>query len=259
MILQLSAMHWRFIEQETYNAAMNMAIDEAICESVANSHSFPTIRFYKWQNNSISLAANQNQNEINLGLCKKNNIDVVRRITGGRAVFHNKMDFTYSMIAPISVFGNIKNAYAEICSWIINALKDLGIKSELKNKNDLMVGGKKISGNAAKLINNKIYLQHGTLVYGIDFNTMPRILNISEETAKKKIASILQFKKINQGNVYEALKNNFIKDKNIKIEKLSKEELAHAKQLAETKYNSIKLPKNIVQKNKGACYVLSGN
>lgn len=253
-------MQWRLIEQETYNAAMNMAIDEAICNSVASEEELPTIRFYKWKNNSVSIGSNQNQNEINIGLCKQNKVDVVRRITGGRAVFHDKRDFTYSVIAPIKIFDNsINNAYREICSWIISALEEIGIKSELKNRNDIMINDKKISGNAAKLINNKIYLQHGTLVYDIDFEIMPKILNISKFLAKEKITSVSEFKNASQNKVYEALKNNYIKDKNIKIEKLSKKELTHAKQLAETKYNSIRLPKNIVQKNKGACYVLSGD
>ncbi|MBI2655656.1 lipoate--protein ligase family protein [Candidatus Woesearchaeota archaeon] len=252
-------MQWRLIGQETCNAAMNMAIDEAICESVASEEQPPTVRFYKWKNNSVSLASNQNQDEVNLRLCKKNKIDVVRRITGGRAVYHDKRDFTYSVIAPITVFGNINNAYSEICSWIIDALAELGIKSELKNKNDIIINDKKISGNAAKLINNRIYLQHGTLVYDIDFEFMPKILNISEETVNKKITSVSQFRKISQNEVYETLKNNFIKNRNIQPEKLSGAELNNAKKLAETKYNSIKLPKNTVQKNKGACYVLSGN
>ena len=252
-------MQWRLIEQQAYTAAMNMAIDEAICESVASEEKPPTVRFYKWKNNSVSLASNQNQDEINLELCKKNKVDVVRRITGGRAVYHDKGDFTYSVIAPISAFGNIQNAYSEICSWIINALGDLGVNSELKNKNDVMVGGKKISGNAAKLINNNVYLQHGTLVYCIDFELMPKALKITKETAKEKIASITGFKKTSQTKVYETLKNNFIKNKIIKTEKLSNKELNNAQKLAKTKYSSIKLPKSIIQKNKGACYVLSGN
>ncbi|MBI4452678.1 lipoate--protein ligase family protein [Candidatus Woesearchaeota archaeon] len=251
-------MQWRFIGEDTYDAAMNMAIDEAICNSVEHNNSLPTIRFYKWKNNSVSIGSNQNQDEINLNLCKKSN--VVRRITGGRAVFHDKRDFTYSVIVPIKIFGNsIKNAYSVICSWVIGALRDLGIKSELENKNDIMAGGKKISGNAAKLFDNGIYLQHGTLVYDVDIDLMPEILNIGKKTAKENIASITQFKNISQKKAYEALKDNFIKDKNIKIQKLSKEELNYAKELAETKYNSIKLPKNALMKNKGACYVLSGN
>jgi len=80
-------MNWRLIEQQAYNAAMNMAIDEDVYESVASGKQLPTIRFYKWKNNSVSLGTFQNQSEINLEKCKKNNVDVVRRITGGRAVY----------------------------------------------------------------------------------------------------------------------------------------------------------------------------
>lgn len=253
-------MEWRLVEQETYGAAMNMAIDHAIYESVANGVILPTIRFYKWMPSSISLGAYQNPNEINLEECKKNNVGVVRRMTGGRAVFHDKADFTYSVIAPIKVFGHsIENAYREICSCIINALQELGINASLENKNDIMFNGRKISGNAAKLMEKGVYLQHGTLVYDIDFDIMPKVLNISEKTAREKIASVLEFKKVNQSKVYESLKNNFIKDKNIKIEKLSKEELKRAEELSKTKYSSINLPENILLKNKGVCYVVSGN
>ena len=250
-------MQFRLIEQETYDAAMNMAIDEAIVQRVSNGKSLPTIRFYKWKNSSISIGSNQNQDEINLAVCKKNNIDVVRRITGGRAVYHDKKDFTYSVIAPINTFDNsIKNAYAEICSWIINALKDIGIKSRLENTNDIMVKGKKISGNAAKSFDNKIYLQHGTLVYDIDFNLMPKSLNIAEKTAREKIASILEFKNISQDKVYQTLKNNFIKGKDAKISKLTKKESKCAEILSK-KYDSIE--SEVLLRNKGACYVLSGN
>ena len=252
-------MQFRLIEQQTYSATMNMAIDESILESISKNKSLPTIRFYKWKNNSVSVAANQNEDEIDLGLCRKNNIDVVRRITGGRAVFHDKADFTYSVIAPIKFFDNsINNAYSEICFWIMNALHDLGIKSKLENRNDIMVGGKKISGNAAKLI-GKIYLQHGTLIYDINFKLMPKVLNISKELAKKKIASISQFKKISQEKVYQALRKNFIRNKYIKIQELSKDELTMAKQLAKTKYKDISLISNLTLKNKGACYVLPRN
>lgn len=252
-------MRYRLIEQESYDAAMNMAIDHAIYESVANDRELPTIRFYKWLPSSISLGAYQNPNEINLEECKKNNIGVVRRMTGGRAVFHDKADFTYSIIAPIKVFDySIENAYREICSCIINALHELGINAALENKNDIVVNGKKISGNAAKLMEKGIYLQHGTLVYNIDFEIMPKILNISKFLARDKIASVSEFKKVAQGQVYQTLKNNFIKDKNIEIKKISKDEFKRAEELARIKYSSIELPKNTIMKNKGVCYVVSG-
>ena len=252
-------MKWRVIEQETYSAAMNMAIDHAIYESVANGRELPTIRFYKWMPSSISLGAYQNPKEINLDACKRHNIGIVRRMTGGRAVFHDKADFTYSVIAPIKVFGySIENAYRQICSWIINSLNDLGVKASLENKNDIVVDGKKISGNAAKTMDKGVYLQHGTLVYEIDFDVMPEVLNISHDIVKERVTSILQHKKISQDVVYDALKNNFMEEKEIRIDELSKYETMRAKDLATTKYNHIMLPSGTLLKNKGACYVERG-
>ncbi len=252
-------MDWRLIEQQAYSAPINMAIEHAIYESVANGREFPTIRFYKWNNNSVSIGAYQNPKEINLDACKKHKIEVVRRMTGGRAVFHDKLDFTYSVIAPIRVFGyRIDNAYKEICSWLINALSKLGINASLENKNDLIVNGKKISGNAAKLMDKGVYLQHGTLIYGIDFEIMPEILDIPEDLAKEKITSVLQHKKISQNEVYETLKKSFTENKEFGTEELSKFELMRAGDLAKTRYNSIILPAGTLVKNKGACYVERG-
>ena len=252
-------MKWRLIEQQPYSAAMNMAIDHAIYESVANGRENPTIRFYKWETDSISLGAYQNPKEINLDACKKHNVEIVRRMTGGRAVFHDKSDFTYSTIAPIRIYGySIKSAYQEICSSLINTLKDLGIKSALENKNDIIVDNKKISGNAAKLMDKGIYLQHGTLIYDLDFSVMPKILNVSDETVKEKATSILEHKKVSQQKVYQALESNFLKNKEFKIEELSKYELMRAEDLARTKYNFVQLPIGTLLRNKGACYVERG-
>lgn len=252
-------MKYRLIEQQEYSAAMNMAIDHAIYESVANERELPTIRFYKWVNSSISLGAYQNTNEINLDLCKENNIDVVRRMTGGRAVFHDKVDFTYSVIAPIRVFDySIEAAYKEICSSIINAMHEMGINANLENKNDIIVDGKKISGNASKAMDKGIYLQHGTLIYDIDFELMPKILSIDLQTVKEKVTSVLLHKKLSQKKVYEALRDNFIKDKEIKEDIISKFELMRAEDLAKSRYNSVFLPSGAFMKNKGACYVERG-
>ena len=253
-------MEWRLIEQKSYSAAMNMAIDHAIFESVSSGRENPTIRFYKWKNNSVSIGAYQSLKDINLEACKKNNVEIVRRITGGRSVFHDKKDFTYSVIAPIKIYGNsVKTAYKEICFDLMNTLKDLGIKSSLENKNDIMVNGKKISGNAARLMDNGIYLQHGTLIYDIDFEIMPEILNISKELVKEKVTYILENKKVSQKKVYEILKKNFTVGKAFKKGELSKNELKRANDLAKTSYKKFILPKGSFTRNKGACYVEAGN
>lgn len=252
-------MKWRLIEQEVYNAATNMAIDHAVYESVANGREAPTIRFYKWNSNSISVGAYQNPKEINLEACKKHNVGIVRRMTGGRAVFHDKADFTYSVIAPIRIFNySIERAYKEVCYCILNALSELGINATLENKNDIVVDGKKISGNAAKAMDKGVYLQHGTLIYDIDLDIMPDVLNIQQDLVKEKVTSILQNKKKSQGEVYKALKDNFTSDKDYKAEGLSEFELMRAEDLAKTKYSIIILPAGTLLRNKGACYVERG-
>jgi len=252
-------MKWRLIEQSAYSAAINMAIDHSIYESVANDRELPTLRFYKWLPSSISLGAYQNPNEINLAACRRHNIGIVRRMTGGRAVFHDKADFTYSVIAPIRAFGySIENAYREICSWIINALNELGISAVIENKNDIVVDGKKISGNAAKLMDKGIYLQHGTLVYDVDFNIMPEVLNTAIDLAKERIASILQYKKASQEEVYESLKNGFTLNKDFKTEGLSKYELMRSEELSKARYSAIIAPTGTLLRNKGICYVERG-
>ena len=128
----------------------------------------------------------------------------------------------------------------------------------MENKNDIVVNDKKISGNAAKAMEKGIYLQHGTLIYDIDFDVMPQVLNIQKNLANERITSVLQHKKISRQKVYETFKNNFIQNKELKTEGLSKYELMRAEDLAKTRYNTILLPVGSFIKNKGACYVERG-
>lgn len=253
-------MKWRLIEQQAYGAAMNMAIDQSICESAALEKGHPTIRFYKWLPSSVSIGAYQSHDDIDFEACKRTGIQAVRRITGGRAVFHDKADFTYSVTAPLRIFNySIDNAYSQICSWIINALREIGIDAELRNKNDIVVAGRKISGNAAKAMEHGIYLQHGTLVYDIDYGIMPKIMRVEPRIIKEKATSVLEHTKISQRLLYQKLKSSFIRGKEIGEIGLSEPEMKRAESLALSKYSRIALPKDSFSKSAGACYVVHGN
>ena len=249
-------MKWRLVEINEHSAAMNMAIDHAIYESVANKRENPTIRFYRWKDNSVSIGAYQNHRELNLEFCRKSGIDVVRRMTGGRAVFHDKNDFTYSVTAPLKFFNfSITKAYNDICYCIIDALNSLGIRAELRNRNDIVVKGKKISGNAAKMLDKGVYMQHGTIVYDINPELNSKIMNVAEGLFCERAVSIKSLKRASKIRVYNALKDSFTFNKNFKTEPLSDWEMMRALELAEKVYSNIALPSNIIVKNKGACYV----
>ena len=123
-------MQCRFIDTGANDAYLNMAIDEAILHYCK----VPVLRVYGWKPEAITLGYNQNLNEINLDKCKELNVDVVRRITGGKAVFHDK-EITYSFILPESTNllpFEINESYKIIANALVIAFEKLGIKAEVR-------------------------------------------------------------------------------------------------------------------------------
>lgn len=252
-------MEWRLVELDSYSAAMNMAIDQAIYEHVALEDPLPTIRFYKWVKDAVSLGMYQDVNDINVHLCKERNIELVRRMTGGRAVFHGKQDFTYSVVVPIKAYNySITTAYRSICNSILVALKKLGIKAEITNHNDVMVNGKKISGNAAKALEKGMYLQHGTIVYEADNQLMSQLFNTERKLFECKATSVKEECGASEDELYLALKQGFTKDKEIVGNGLTKEEKLRAEDLAFSRYKNVRLTRGKAS-NRGACYVNEGS
>ncbi len=120
--------HWRLILDGAHSAPSNMAIDEAIALSHNDSCPFDaTLRFYEWTNPSISLGFGQPYfKAVNEEFCKKNNIEIVRRPTGGRAVLHHR-EITYSFCAcykPPFSSSNIIDSYKKISNAMVNGLKN---------------------------------------------------------------------------------------------------------------------------------------
>ena len=155
---------WRIIDYTENDAFMNMAIDEAVSEAVGSGESLPTIRFYGWKPSAVSIGYFQSlDKEVDIASCERAGVDIVRRRTGGGAVYHDMVgEITYSVIAPEALFPkDILASYREICGWIIDSLAILGIKAEFKPINDIVVGNKKISGNA-QTRRGGVLLQHGT-------------------------------------------------------------------------------------------------
>ncbi len=239
---------WRIIELSTNNAAMNMAIDEAISESVAAAKSPPTIRFYRWNPSAVSIGYFQSmEEEIDVKKCKALGVDHVRRRTGGGAVYHDfDGEITYSVIIPEEKFEkDITKSYHVICSWIVDSLKKLGIESEFKPINDIIVKNKKISGNA-QTRRNKVVLQHGTILYDVDVEKMFSLLKVPDEkirdkmisAVKERVTRVLDHADIDREELYHAMIAGFTKGKDFEFGLLTDEEEARAVQLAEERYSS---------------------
>ncbi|MBT3721236.1 lipoate--protein ligase family protein [archaeon] len=242
-------MRWRVIPFDYHNAAKNMAIDEAIMESV-KAGGKPTIRFYGWFPSAVSIGYFQSMDQVvNLKKCEELGVGIVRRRTGGGSVYHsNSGEITYSLIAPEEMFPkNIIESYREICGYVIKGLKNLGIESEFKPINDIGIGHKKISGNA-QTRRNGILLQHGTILYDVHVGKMFAVLNVPSEKIKDKliksvqerVTRILDFECVGKEQVYEALLKGFVEHKEFDFGDLTNEEEKRIEELIESKYKSKK-------------------
>src|SRR3989344_4594328 len=119
--------NWRLINTNYNNAYLNMAIDEALLISEK-----PVLRLYRWKPAALSLGYSQRMDEINLIQCEKLGIDYVRRLTGGKAVLHDK-ELTYSFIINEDAMPKrIIDSYMVISNAILFALKKLGINAYMK-------------------------------------------------------------------------------------------------------------------------------
>lgn len=239
---------WRVIRASQNDAFMNMAIDEAICNSVRDGDSPPTIRFYTWRPSAVSIGYFQSLvKEVDVDYCNAHGIHIVRRRTGGGAVYHDSEgELTYSVIAPEHMFPKgIVESYKVICGWIIDGLARIGMHSSFKPINDIVLNGKKISGNA-QTRRDGILLQHGTILYGLDLDTMFKCLKVSDEkirdklitSARQRVACISDYAQVSMNEVRAALLRGFCDGKNWKYGDLSKREIADATFLSNSKYSA---------------------
>jgi len=143
--------------------------------------------------NSPSIIVGKNQNtlaEINVEYVQKNNIDVIRRLTGGGAVFHDPGNLNFTFIKEDKKDKNID--FRKYTQPILDVLNDLGVDARFEGRNDLTIKGKKFSGNAKHFYKDKI-LQHGTLLFSSKLPDLSQALKVNplkfQDKAVKSIRS----------------------------------------------------------------------
>ncbi len=179
---------WRLLPLSVNDAFMNMAIDEAICRLNASGKAPNTVRFYRWKPSAVSIGCFQRVRlEVNLPHAKKRGIHVVRRITGGGAVFHDfDGELTYSVICRESEVPNgIIESYRMICRGLVLGFRQLGLRAEYRPVNDVLVNGRKISGSAQTRRWGSV-LQHGTVLIDPDIKKMFELLKVTPEKISDK-------------------------------------------------------------------------
>ena len=196
----------KIIPYKTRTGKENMQIDSDLLDfAIKNELKEPIFRLYGWEPACVSLGRNQKDDFLDYELLKSKNIDVVRRLTGGRALLHDN-EITYSFICPESFLQNgshIVSSYKEISQVLINKFKKLGIDLDFGSSKPIKTGfdycmlistgadlcykEKKLIGSAQCRSHGYI-LQHGSILYDYDKNLLEEIFK--EKVSTDEITSI---------------------------------------------------------------------
>lgn len=137
---EVMADRWRLVLSGTGDAAWNMAVDEAILEAVIAGEQPPTVRFYRWAQPSISLGRfQQAEKALHLTLCRERGIQVVQRLTGGKAVLHGH-DLTLCVVAPVRSFApahRVTEVHRRIVQALARAFRSLGVETHPVSRTDM--------------------------------------------------------------------------------------------------------------------------
>jgi len=211
-------MEWRLIKDGYHSGFMNMAIDESIMIAHEKNLVPPTIRFYQWDPAAVSLGYFQDlKNEINIDTCRRLGIDIVRRLTGGKAVLHDK-ELTYSFVInekyPM-INHSILGTYKKISHALIEGLASMAINAELvplkqrfrgnttheascssidykaicfstPSQYEVQVKGKKLIGSA-QVRRRGIVLQHGSLLIKLNKDILFSVFNFPSKHIEEKL------------------------------------------------------------------------
>ncbi len=239
-------MRWRLLPFTRQPAALNMAVDEAVAEGIRSSGSPPTIRFYGWEPSAISIGCFQSlQDEVDVVECRRRGVDVVRRRTGGGAVYHDRDgEITYSVIAPEGLMGpDIPASYREVGGWVMDALASLGLEPRFAPINDITVGGRKISG-CAQTRREGVFLQHGTILYSLDRGKMFSLLKVAKEkvtdqgisSPEARVIALSEISSATRDDLLAGLQRSFCRGKEWYERPLAPSEAARAVELVRERY-----------------------
>ena len=231
------------IESTSHDAYVNIASEEFLMKNYPNQDIFllyvnaPSIIVGKFQN---TLA------EINLDYVKENNIKVVRRMSGGGAVYHDLGNLNFSFHVPHKDQDFMD--FSQFTKPVVDMLNNMGVDAELIGRNDLLVDGKKFSGNAKLSRHGKI-VQHGTILINSQMEILASALKVNPlkfvdkatKSTRSRVTNLIHY--LPEGTTTESFKKLLIEfilkeNENAKIHSFTDDEMKEINKLVEEKYST---------------------
>lgn len=241
---------WEIVDSKAVSPLMHLALDEVLSHEVAKGRRAPTLRFWEWERPAIILGSFQSvKNEVDMEAAQKMGVEVVRRSTGGGAMFVEPgASITYSLYAPVDLVADMgfADSYAFLDNWVLKALNTVGIDAVYKPLNDITSPKGKIGGAAQKRFLNKTVLHHVTMAYDMDATKMMQVLRIGREklsdkgtaSAAKRVDPVRSQTGMERRDVIASMKATFTDLNGATTGDITDAEYSAAEELIATKYGT---------------------
>lgn len=228
--------------------AMHAALDQVLAEELAAGRRGPTLRFWEWEEPAVVIGSFQSlRNEVDLEAAQRHGVTVVRRISGGGAMFMEAGNcITFSLVVPASLVDGLsfEASYAFLNDWVLGALADVGVTAATSGLNDIASAVGKLAGSAQKRLNGGAVLHHVTMAYDIDADKMTQVLRIGREkisdkgtrSANKRVDPVRSQTQLPRADVVDAFVAHFRSRYRTVDGELRPAELERARGLVEEKF-----------------------
>jgi len=246
---------WQLLHPGPLSPNLHLALDQVLAEEVGDGRRKPTLRIWEWNQPAVVIGSFQSvKNEVDPENAVKYGFDVVRRISGGGAMF---MDagavVTYSLYAPVELVQGMSfaDSYAFFDDWVLVALRSLGIEASYRPLNDITSPTGKIGGAAQKRLagvngHHGAVLHHVTMSYDMDGDKMVQVLRIGREkmsdkgtkSANKRVDPLRSQTGLSRAEIIDTMIDTFRRLHGLHDDELRPEELAAAEQLVADKFGT---------------------
>lgn len=238
------------IRHAPMNPAMHVALDEVLPAEVAAGRREAALVIWEWDSPLVVIGSFQSvKNEVDQEALDRHGMTVVRRITGGGAMFMEAGNcITYSLIVPTALVEGLsfERSYSFLDEWVIAALKKVGVNASYVPLNDIASDKGKIGGAAQKRFASGVTLHHVTMSYDIDANKMLDVLRIGREklsdkgtkSAQKRVDPMRSQTGMLRENIIESFLKTFESRYNTRRSDFTEQELLAAQDLVESKFTN---------------------
>ena len=229
-----------FLFNDSTDAAFNLALEELLPSF------FQDDIIMLWRNRSaVIVGRNQNTaSEIDAAFVRDNNIQVIRRMTGGGAVYHDLGNINYTIVVRDRQLS--PESFSANAAPVLKSLRELGIPAEFSGRNDILADGRKISGSAKTVLTDRT-LFHGTLLFSADLEMLGKVLTPDPEkirakgikSVRSRVANLQEFlPELSVDEFINVLKDQLLRHTGAVDSVLLPELISAAEDLADTKYRT---------------------